>query len=82
MSDKWIRASELNEYVYCRRAWWLRRVGGQTTANVRELAQGSRFHEEHGRAVQHATWTQNLAYALIFITVSAILFSLLLSLGT
>ena len=82
MSDKWIRASELNEYVYCRRAWWLRRVGGQATVNVRELAQGSRFHEEHGRIVQQATWTQRLAYVLIFITVSAILFSLLLSLGT
>jgi hypothetical protein len=23
-----IRASDIGSYVYCRRAWWLRRVGG------------------------------------------------------
>ncbi len=79
MSDKWIRAHEINEYIYCRRAWWLRRVGGQASQNVRQMAAGTAYHEEHGRIVQHATLSQRLAYALIFITVSFIVFTLLAS---
>lgn len=77
MSDKWIRASEINEYVYCRRAWWLKRVGGYATQNVHELAAGTAYHQEHGRIVQRATLTQRLAYALVFITISFIVFTAL-----
>lgn len=79
MSDKWIRASEINEYIYCRRAWWLRRVGGYASQNTRELAAGTAYHQAHGRIVRRATLTQRLAYALVFITVSFIVFSLLMS---
>lgn len=79
MSDKWIRASEINDYIYCRRAWWLRRVGGYASQNVREMAAGTAHHQEHGRIVQRATTFQRLAYALIFFTVSFLVFTLLAS---
>ncbi len=78
MSDKWIRASEINEYLYCRRAWWLRRVGGYASQNSRELAAGTAYHQAHGRIVRRATFSQRLAYALVFITVSFIIFTLLM----
>ena len=39
-----IRASEIGEYIYCHRAWWLRHVGGYASANVRELAEGTAVH--------------------------------------
>jgi CRISPR/Cas system-associated exonuclease Cas4 (RecB family) len=46
-----IRASELGEYVYCARAWWLRRVGGLEPAGRERREYGVTLHQRHGRAV-------------------------------
>jgi len=48
-----IRASEIGEYVYCSRAWWLRRVEGlepDPSAQAR-MARGTLLHRRHGRAL-------------------------------
>ncbi|HEX6385259.1 MAG TPA: hypothetical protein VF177_11360 [Anaerolineae bacterium] len=76
MSYKWIRASEISDYVYCRRSWWLKRVRGYTAENVRELAAGTRYHQQHGRMVQQSTWLRYLAYIVLFIIVAFITFQL------
>lgn len=49
--DYIIRASEIGQYVYCARAWWLGRVQGLAPANTEELALGRDFHAGHGRVV-------------------------------
>lgn len=77
MSDKWIRASEIGDYVYCRRAWWLRRVAGYGPQNEQEMEWGQGYHVQHGRSAQRAAWASYLVYALIFITVSVLVFSIL-----
>lgn len=46
-----IRASELGQYMYCSRSWWLRRVEGWEPLNQERLELGTRLHEQHGRAV-------------------------------
>lgn len=46
-----IRASEVGEYVFCHRAWWLRHTRGLTSANTRALAEGTAAHASHGRRV-------------------------------
>jgi CRISPR/Cas system-associated exonuclease Cas4 (RecB family) len=46
-----IRASEVGEYVYCARAWWLRRVVGLEPAGRERRELGSALHRRHGRAV-------------------------------
>ncbi len=46
--ERFVSASELGEYAYCRRAWWLRAVKGVTTQE-----QGSRFQAGHGAHVRH-----------------------------
>jgi CRISPR/Cas system-associated exonuclease Cas4 (RecB family) len=46
-----IRASEIGEYVYCARAWWLRRVGGLEPAGRERREYGTALHNRHGRAV-------------------------------
>jgi hypothetical protein len=46
-----IRASEMGEYVYCARAWWLRRVGGLEPAGRARREHGVALHHRHGRAV-------------------------------
>ena len=50
-NDDIIRASEIGEYAYCARAWWLRRVQGVSTRNVASLQGGQHAHDRHGRAV-------------------------------
>lgn len=46
-----IRASEVGEYVYCARAWWLRRVGGLEPSGYERREYGTALHRRHGRAV-------------------------------
>jgi CRISPR/Cas system-associated exonuclease Cas4 (RecB family) len=46
-----IRASEIGEYLYCSRAWWLRRVGGLIPEGAAQRELGVRRHQQHGRAV-------------------------------
>lgn len=76
MSDNWIRASEIGDYLYCRRSWWLKRSRGVTSQNVRELEQGSRYHQRHGQLVQQSIWLRRAAYLLIFVVVALVTYSL------
>ncbi|HNP69919.1 MAG TPA: hypothetical protein PLO33_08580 [Kouleothrix sp.] len=46
-----IRASEIGEYVYCARAWWLRRALGWEPSGRERREFGSVLHRRHGRAV-------------------------------
>lgn len=46
-----IRASEIGEYVYCARAWWLRRVAGLQPAGRERRERGTVLHRRHGRDV-------------------------------
>ena len=48
---KYIRASEVAEYVYCARAWRLRADGHQPVSGGRRRAEGEAWHLAHGREV-------------------------------
>ncbi len=65
-----IRASEVGQYKYCARAWWLGSVLGRPSANTRELAEGEVAHRRHGRAV----WASR---ALTIATVALVVVALL-----
>ncbi len=52
-----IRASELGQFAYCRRAWWLSAVQGHPPANLDDLSAGTRRHRKHGRGVSLARTT-------------------------
>jgi CRISPR/Cas system-associated exonuclease Cas4 (RecB family) len=77
MSDKWTNASELSEYLYCRRAWWFKQVRGRQGANIHQMESGSRFHQQHGRRVRHLPLVRGLAYLLIFVAVALAVFQYL-----
>ncbi len=77
MSDHWIRASEIGDYLYCRRSWWLKRSRGIAAQNVRELQQGNRHHQQHGQKVQQSIVLRRAAYALIFVVVALVTFALM-----
>ena len=76
MSDDWIRASDIGDYLYCRRSWWLKRSRGIASQNVRELSRGSRHHQKHGNKVQQAVWLRRVAFVLIFVVVALVAYSL------
>jgi len=54
--DDVIRASELGQYAFCAKAWWLGSIEGVPSANVREMDAGTSMHERHGQAVQLSAW--------------------------
>ncbi len=64
-----LRASELGEYEFCARSWWLGRVLGRERENVEELAAGRQRHSRHGRQVGLAHLLQRAALLLILVAI-------------
>lgn len=70
MSERIIRASEIAEYLYCRRAWWLSHVVGYEVEENEAMAAGSAYHRQHGAWVWRARLARWLAYVLVFLAVA------------
>jgi CRISPR/Cas system-associated exonuclease Cas4 (RecB family) len=72
-----IRASDIGNYLYCRRAWWYRKQGA-ASENQAELAAGTELHRQHGRKVLAASLLRNFALllALIALVLLAVYFTL------
>lgn len=66
-----IRASELGQYAYCARAWWLGRVLGYRPTNLERLAAGEAAHARHGQEVVGYHRLRRWAYALLALAVLA-----------
>ncbi len=53
--ERFITASELGDYAYCRRAWWLRAVQGLGTEERSErFERGQARHRAHARTLRAA----------------------------
>ena len=63
-----IRASEIGTYLYCERAW-LYQQQGIASGNVRELAQGDKLHQQHGRVVFLSGLVRTLAYGFLLVAI-------------
>jgi CRISPR/Cas system-associated exonuclease Cas4 (RecB family) len=72
---KTIRASEVGEYVYCARAWWLRRVAGEEPAGQARRDLGTLRHARHSRAVALSGALIWLAAALLAAGLALLLIS-------
>ncbi len=60
-----IRASEIGAYVYCRRAWWLKRVAEyEQQGRTEVLEAGVSAHARHGRTVRRSQWQRQIALGL------------------
>ena len=60
-----IRASELGQYRYCARAWWLGQVMGYRSTNVEAMQRGAEQHHDHGRSVVRYHRLRWIALALL-----------------
>jgi hypothetical protein len=76
MSDRIIRASEIGQYDFCAKAWWLGSIEGVQPSNVHELQAGTSAHEAHGRQVQRASQMQIAAFALVALGVVILILAL------
>jgi hypothetical protein len=76
LSDRIIRASEIGQYDFCAKAWWLGSIEGVPPSNIRELQAGTAAHEQHGRQVQRASQMQITAFALVALGVLVLVLAL------
>jgi hypothetical protein len=61
------RASEVGEFLYCQRAWWLHHVQGHEPANEAARARGLDAHAAHGALVRRAARLRRLALLVAFV---------------
>jgi CRISPR/Cas system-associated exonuclease Cas4 (RecB family) len=73
--EKFIRASEVGEYIFCARAWWLKVEGYEPTFGHAAREAGERWHRRHGRGVARARRLKRVAAYAAF---SAIVLGVLL----
>ncbi len=62
------RASEIGNYLYCRRSWWYHKKGFES-ANQAELAAGTELHRRHGRQVLASNLTRIVGMILLMIAI-------------
>jgi hypothetical protein len=67
MADRIIRASEIGQYVFCAKAWWLGAIEGVEPSNARELEAGTWAHARHGRTVAVTGLAQRAGLGLLLI---------------
>lgn len=64
--DDFITASEIAEYLYCHRAWWLK-LKGFTNGNKENLAQGAIAHIQYSQQVEQVTQSEGLGKRIVLI---------------
>lgn len=60
-----IRASEIGQYIFCHRAWWLGTVKGYQRVNDAALNAGTYAHLQHGHIVAGSQRWQRVGYTLL-----------------
>ncbi len=76
-TDRIIRASEIGQYLFCARAWWLGAVEGVPSAHREEMDAGENMHRQHGWRVRAAVVLSRLAWVLLALALFAAVLALL-----
>ena len=63
-----IRASDIGNYLYCRRAWRYRKDGVESD-NKAELAAGTELHHKHGRKALSALLLRTVGLVLLLVAI-------------
>ena len=64
-NDGFIKASEIGEYVYCKRAWWLRTKGELKQTDL--MKTGIKKHNEQFLSVEKSQVGRLLALGLLLV---------------
>jgi hypothetical protein len=71
MGERYVTASELKSFAFCRRAWLLERQGIESALGG-EQARGQADHMSHGQIVQNANRGSRAATVLLVLGVAGI----------
>lgn len=71
------RASEIGQFVYCQRAWWLRQGLGLPAGNAEARRRGERAHADLGRDVRRSAGLRRLALLLLILAIALLAMGLL-----
>ncbi|MCJ7434061.1 MAG: hypothetical protein MUO77_11290 [Anaerolineales bacterium] len=63
------RASDIGNYLYCRRAWWYKKQGLESE-NKAELAAGTELHHKHGRKILASSLTRTVGLILLLLALT------------
>jgi len=74
--QKYRKASEIGEFVYCHRAWWLHHVQGHDPTNRAALDAGRVHHAQHSTTVHRAAWVRRAAIGVGLIAMLMIVLAL------
>lgn len=67
-----IRASEVGEYCYCARAWWLHQIEGIEPQGHEQRARGEQYHARHGAAVRLSGTLRLVGFLLLLVGIVGI----------
>lgn len=74
----YLTASQVGEYVFCHRAWWLHHVRGHAPADSARLSRGRSAHATHGALVRWARILRRSAALFVLIALVWLLLRLVL----
>jgi len=77
--DEIISASEIGQWTYCNRAWYLSRAG-ERNQNTALMARGEAQHQRHSRTVARSQSLRWLALTLIALSILLFLLAIIASL--
>ena len=64
--NRFISASEIGTWCYCKRAWYFQRLG-QPSALTEERAAGTRYHEKHYQKLRNTRQVRAIARAIMLV---------------
>ena len=76
-----IKASELAEFDFCQRAWWLQHIQGVVAEPSQSLLKGQKHHITHYRQLQNANYLRQASFVLFGFGLLILLAVLWTSLG-
>ena len=76
-----VKASELAEYGFCRKSWWLRNVRQLTPDNQANLKRGQQAHTRNERRVESARRWRQASFVLFGIGLVILIAAVLAGLG-
>ncbi len=65
--ERVLRASEIGQYAYCARAWWLGSIEGKPSSHQREMIIGEAEHRRHGQRLRAGFWLSRFAWLLLLL---------------
>ena len=69
--DEIISASEIGQWTYCNRAWYLAHLG-EVSQNAEEMIRGEAHHQRHSRGVARTQMLYRLAMIFIALGIALI----------